>query len=466
MDIISYFKNITLRAAGVDRDLLTLIKDKDISKAKELFEDRSDEVKKAISEYNPESHAIMKRPNKPRKNRNDYVTEKLPRSWQEHINEVELFFLLNNPIKWTCDAKEDAAFGAFSDFLDEHRFNTTMRECKRLAGAETHSAKLYHIFQEDGQPKVRVQVLSKSRGFDLYPLFNQYGQLLAFGVGYYLKVDGKTVEHFDIHTNDVIYRCKKTSVSWDINAVPNPTGKINVVYYRQQKAWRSAQIRIERDEMQDSKSADTNNYFADPVVAATTDVIKSLADPETIGKLIHLQGKDSDFRYIEPPTSNELKESEKKTNRQAILDDTFTPPFDFNSLSGLGMLSGETIRRIMIPGYIKRNRNIEIYDELIDREKNIITAIISKVLDPSISFENVAIKHEFQDPFGESKSVTDIVSAYSAGLLSLESAVKLLGMVDDSNTEVERILEEQKKSKSSEKVLENEISSPSEHDKM
>jgi len=443
VNLVDYFKNIVIRGFGIDRTLLELIRDKDISKAKDLFEDRRKEVEQAIAEYNPETHAIMQRPNKKRKGREDYKTEKLPRSWQEHINEVELFFLLNNPIKWTCEEQDDKGYIAFKDFLTEHRFNSTTRECKRLAGAETHSAKLYHIFQENGKPKVRAQVLSKSNGFDLYPLFNQYEQMIAFGVGYFLKnSNNKTEEYFDIHTPEMIYRCRRASVGWNIEAVNNPTGKINIIYYRQEKAWRSAQPRIERDEMQDSKIADTNNYFADPIAAATADVIKNLADPEQIGKLINLQGKDSDFRYIEPPTSCELRDSEKQTNKEAILADTFTPNFDFKEMLGLGTLSGKAIERIMTVGMIKRNRNIEIYDELIDREKNLIITIIKKVFNQALNFDNLDIKFEFTSPFEEQQNNDSIIRAHGAGLLSTETAVKLLGLVNDSKAEVGRIANE------------------------
>lgn len=439
--IANWFKNRVLRSMGADRDLLQLIRDGDISEAKNLFEDRRQEVEQAILEYNPETHAIMKREDKPRKNREVYRTEKLPRSWQEHINEVELFFLLNNPIKWTCE-NSDSNFATFVDFLNEHRFNSTTRECKRLAGAETHSAKLYHIFQEDGKAQVRAQVLSKSKGYDLYPLFNQYEQMIAFGVGYFLKVQGKSVEHFDIHTPDTIFRCKRASIGWEVVPVVNPTGKINIIYYRQEKAWRGAQPRIERDEMQDSKIADTNNYFADPMAAATVDVIASLADPETVGKLIQLQGKDSHFGYINPPTSSELRDREKETNKEAILADTLTPNFDFKSMMGLGNLSGKAIERVMTIGLIKRNRNIEIYEKLIDREKNLIKAIM-ELLNPGINLDNLKIKFEFTPPFDDVRSTQEIIQAHNAGLISQETAVRLLGMVDNANAEIERLRKQQ-----------------------
>lgn len=438
MTLIDYLKNIFLRSVGADRDLLQLLADGDVSGAKSLFDDHTTDVEQALREYDPASHKIMTRPNKLRKNRDDYTTEKLPRSWQEHINEVELFFLLNNPIKWTLKSDHEEGFELFKKFLNDQRFNSTMREAKRLAGAETQSAKLYHVYRENDEAKCLTMVLSKSKGYDLFPLFNQYGQMLAMGVGYYLKENERTVEHFDIYMADTIYRCKRSTFGWSIEPSQNVTGKINLIYYRQDKAWRNAQVRIERDELLDSKTADINNYFADPMVAATADVIEKLADPETVGKLIHLSSRESDFRYIEPPTSIEMKETEKANNREAILTDTFTPPFDFKSMTNLGNLSGKAIERIMTIGYIKRNRNIEIYDELVDREKNVIIEIL-KVLHPNVNFDGIEIDHKFEDPFMDGLTKEEIMSAHAANLLSTESAVRMLGFVDDTDAELARL---------------------------
>ena len=431
-----------IAGSGVEGKLLAYVVSADIQKAKSLFTDNSDAVMEAITEYDTASHKVMFRKNKQVTGKEPYITEKLPRSWQKHINEVALYFLLNNPIKWTCKSDNDKEFELFNEFLESIRFNTTMRQAKRLAGAETHSAKLYHLYQEDNKPKVKCLVLSKSLGYDLYPMIDQWGTMIAFGVGYFLKEEAVSVEHFDIYTPSVIYRCKKDKGLWSVVPVSNPTGKINIIYYQQSKEWDGSQERIERDEMQDSKSADTNNYFADPIAIVTAGIINSLPDVQSVGKLLQAQSREDSLTYVEPPSSNELKESEKKTNMQAIQTDTFTPPFDFQSLSGLGVLSGEALKKILLPAYIKRNNNIEIYDIAVDREKSVILSVLG-ILYPKkkAAFDSIIIKHEFQEPFNEDKlaTTTMLSNAVSAGIMSVDTAVPLLGLVDDNVAEIARI---------------------------
>lgn len=455
-NIFNYLQNSIKNGLGVERDLYQLIQDRDISRAKQIFQDRDIEVQEAIKEYDPNEHEVMNRRDKPRKGKEPYRVQKLPRSWQRYINEIALFFLLAKPIVWKSlneiEVKEengvksqvaDEAFEAFKDFLKETRFNTTMRQAKRKAGAETESAKVYHLYRdESNKPKVKVLVISASDGYALRPLFDQYRNLIAFGYGYFLKEGNTTVEHFDILTTDIIYRCKKSGIGWEVDVVVNPTGKINVIYYQQPKEWDGAEQRIARDEEVDSKAGDTNNYFADPIAKVTADIIDSMPDQETSGKLVKMQGKDSVFEYVLPPTSSEMKDGEKKVLRESIHQDTFTPDFSFEAMIGRGDLSGDAIKRAMILGYIKRDNRLETYDELVDREKNLILSIMMNVTHIHLrdKLAKLKLEHDFAEPFDEDKYTewSAIGKAFTDGIISLETAVKMMGIANPVE-EIEKI---------------------------
>ncbi|MDR1454755.1 MAG: hypothetical protein LBJ01_03800, partial [Tannerella sp.] len=155
-------KNLWLNTAGAERDLERLIADRDISRAMDLFRNRDTEVMKSIREYRPEHHAVMSRQDKKRKGRKDYVVQKLPRAWQKNINVIAQFFLLNNPIKWTCGNRDETsvkAFDAFREFLEEIRFEVYMRHAKLTAGSETECAKLYHIYRDGKTDELRVKIV-------------------------------------------------------------------------------------------------------------------------------------------------------------------------------------------------------------------------------------------------------------------------------------------------------------------
>ena len=106
----------------------------------------------------------MRRPNKFRKKMSPYISEKLPRNRQDYINEVELFFLLGNPIIWKKISGDDEAYKLFTDFLEEQFYHDNLCQAKRLAGAETESAKLYHITRKNGKINVKT-VIREYAGF-------------------------------------------------------------------------------------------------------------------------------------------------------------------------------------------------------------------------------------------------------------------------------------------------------------
>lgn len=442
--ILTYFRNLTLNSAGVSRDLYQLIQDRDISRALSMMQDRDDEVDQAIKEYNPQTHLVMRRPNKFRKGDDPYITEKLPRSRQRYINEVELFFLLGNDIIWSKKEGDDDAYKLFTDFLSEQHFNSRIRQAKRLAGAETESAMLLHIDRNDdtNEKQAKLVVLARSTGYRLRPLFDQYGNLTAFAYGYVTKERGQSIQHWDFQTPKILAYCRKGALGWETEIYPNPTGKINVIYFQQPKAWDGVEPRIHREEMLDSKTGDTNNYFSDPIATATADVIDAMVDPAKPGKLIQLAGPKSSFSYVNPPQSSQTRADEKRELANSILFDTFTPDFDVEKMRGFGTLSGTAIRNSFILGYIKRENRLETYDELVGRFRNVVLATLAFFHpEKKIAIEQLVVGYEFAEPFTDDKTQRwgGITSLYAGGLVSLETAVTMLALTDAPQEEIEKL---------------------------
>ena len=190
LQIKSLFKNLTLNALGVERDVYKRMEDGDVSSVISMMEEHELEVDNAISEYNPQLHDVMRREDKWIKGEKPYRTEKLPRTRQKYINEVELFFLLGNPIVWKKRTGDDEAFELFKDYLDKIYFNAKMRQCKRLAGSETESAFVFNFSQKDGKMHVDAYVAARSNRYKMRELFDQYGNMVAFAVGYSAKSNG------------------------------------------------------------------------------------------------------------------------------------------------------------------------------------------------------------------------------------------------------------------------------------
>lgn len=457
MGFIQMFTNYLNAVVGRNQEFEELIKAKDISRVKELFTTREALTAEAMKEYDPKQHEIMSRPDKILKNpkgerKGTLKRWKLPINYPQYINEIALVFIYGRPIKWTNQSEgTDKAFSAFQDIIKRTRFDSKVRQCKRLAGAETQSAMLFRVFRNnENKPDCQIRVLAKSKGDEIYARWDMYENLVSFAWGYYVKDSStETSYHFDIFTADVIYRCKRVLTGWEVVEELNPIGKIPVILFQQDKEWKGVEPLIEREEYIGSRTADTNDYFADPMFIVDTDIIKNMPDKNDENKTLISKGKDDVSKaahYLTWDSAPESKQKEIEWLQKHILTKTFTPNIDFESMKGLSNVSGKALKQMMLLADIKAQRHKEVHDELLDRTGNLIIAIIGNVMNIALRGEcnNLVVGHEFQEPFGEDikETIENIAKAKDAEMLSTEGAIELNPLVKDKEQELKRIEKE------------------------
>lgn len=457
------FTNYLNAVVGRNQEFDELIKAKDISRVKSLFQSREELTAEAMSEYDTRLHEINKRKDKIVRNklgqRKGIVKRwKLPLNYPQYINEISVVFIYGRPVKWTLQGdKGDKAFEAFKDVIKRTRFDSKVRQCKRLAGAETQSAMLFRVFRNnEGKPDVQIRVLARSKGDEIYSRWDIYENLVSFAWGYYVKEDSThTVYHFDIFTPEVIYRCKQTMTGWEVTPEENLIGKIPVILFQQEKEWTGVEPLIEREEYIGSRTADTNDYFSDPMFLIHEDIIKNMPEKGDENKTLRIRGNNVDdvskyAKYLTWDSAPESKQKEVDWLQKHILSKTFTPNIDFDNMKGLSNVSGKALKQMMLLADIKASRHKESHDELLDRTSNLILAIIGNVLQVALKSEcdNTVIAHEFQEPFGEDiKEVIDnIAKAKDAEMLSTEGAVELNPIIKDHALEMKRLQKEQEQS--------------------
>lgn len=451
------FKNYVNALTGTNQEFEELLAAKDISGAKDKMVTHQDRALDALREYNTFTHEIMKREDKivTDKKGNFLRKEpvwKLPIPYPVYINEIALVFLYGRPVKWMQVSEgTDDAFAKYLDVIKRTRFNSKIRQCKRMAGAETESAMLFRVYKdEDGNPDVQIRVLAKSKGDEIYTRFDQYENLVSFAWGYYTKETGdKIVYNFDIYTKDVIYRCQKQSIGWEVNEESNFIGKIPVLLFQQEKEWHGVEHLIYREEAIASRTADTNDYFADPIAIMSAEIIKNMPEKKEAAKLLvtnDKDGVDKAARYLTWDNAPQSKKDEIEWLQDQILSKTFTPKIGLDTLKSLSSLSGKALRTVMLLADIKAARRKESHDEMLDRAASLITAIIGNVLDVSLhsQCEKLRVAHEFQEPFGEdvADSIENIVKSIDGGIMSTETGVELNPLVKDSHRETERLAKE------------------------
>lgn len=446
--------------------LESYLNDSDIESAKKMFACHHNEAVEAISQYDTAQHEILKRENKKRRDKEDFITSKLPRAYQRVINQTGTFFMFGNPISLTLgnnpeEAKElEDVFEDFKRFLEEHYFNEMLYDARRITGSETECAKLYSLYKdEDGEVEVICQIKSNGKGDVLYPMFNQYGKMVAFAIGYFLKnVNLDMEEHFDVYTkrkNWKFYRPIGTENAWiKLEEKDNEFQKIPVIYYHHEVDWKGSQERIDKLEWRDSKHSDTVEYFGDPYLVMTADIADNrLSDAKEVGRVMVMENKDGRFEFVTPPDNADMVKNEKDDLKASIDQDTLTPDWSYKSIMGLGTLSGEAMRRANLPGYVKRTQfAVGVYNELIRRDINLVIDILCRYVylkdsEKIKKLRKMKVNFAYTDPFigGIEDNSTEIATLVGAGAMSIHAAVAANRYIEDKQAEEERIWEEKER---------------------
>ena len=453
-------ENTPIFSKGLRAMLERLLLDCDIDKAKRMFSCNRDKALEAIAQYNTETHEIKNRPDKKRVDQDDFPTCKLSCAIQKRTNSVSTHFMFGNKIKFSLANKHSELeelrpyFDKFLDFVDSVYFHERLYKARQIAGSETECAKLYTLYKdEDGKSEVICQIKANSLGDTLYPLFNQYGKMVAFAIGYFLRDEEfRNEEHFDVYTSKKIWKFKKSSTihmkGWEkLECEDNPFQKIPVIYYNHELDWEGAQDKIERLEWIISKNGDTNEYFGNPYLLISPELAENrLADAREVGKVL-VADPEGRFEFVAPPDCGEMIENEKNELNASIERDTLTPDWTYKSIMGLGTLSAKAMRQINISGYVKRDRlAVQVYNELITREINLMLSIMTRYVylddtDTIKGLMRLLVRFAYTDPFAGSldDNSTEVSTYMGAGAMSIESAVKANHYIEDKEAEVERI---------------------------
>jgi SPP1 family phage portal protein len=451
-----------------------LILTADMTKVMNTFYDQNlyKSILDRIKEYDPKQHAIADKIKRPDKIVNDAAgrpksqisVARLPLAIQKKIVRTAVAFLGVPELDSTpAEGKATDLKEVVERVWSANKLDYKFKSIARMTMSEHHAAELWYTTDVDqsywdGYPikvklKISMKILSYENGDTLYPAFDQFDNLIAFGRGYKTRdEDAKEIQHFDIYTDTDIYYSKKdgngvwlfsaNAVDYgaEVVSMKNLLGKIPIIYYRQPRVeWEDVQELIERLETKISNHADTNDYFDSPIIVADGEVT-GFAEKGESGKLLETKNgaKVSYLTWDQAPESTKM---EIENLQKFIYSLTHTPDISFENMKGLGVFSGIALRMLFLDAEIKASEKEEMFGECIQRRINLIKHIISVVDTSYKAALKLDIKPRFNSflPQNIAELVDVLVKAESGGIISQETAVKMNPLVGDPDAELERI---------------------------
>lgn len=385
---------------------------------------------------------------------------RVPLAYQRLIVSRAVAFFFGFPVNYffnSEDKNQQVVFDALERILHDNKEKYFNRGIARELFSYTEVAELWfpvptekehELYGFKSKFKLRVIALKPSDGMNLYPFFDESGDMIAFSRQYIRKENDEDVEYFETYTDESIYKFKKIE-SWEpMEGFPtqNIIGKIPIAYAQQpEPEWSPVQRIIESDEELVSNFSDTNKYHSSPTIAIRGTVL-GFAKKGEAGKVIEM-GAESDAKYLEWSNASESVNTEHRMNREAIFELTQTPDISAHISSGIGNIGVAAQKMLFFDAHLKVMNKEEILGEYLQRRVNIIKAFIANFNIQLKDAAAAAVISPEITPYmmgDQQETVNNVSTAVSGGFMSRKTAIKEAGYVTDPDQELADIMEEEK----------------------
>lgn len=421
-------------------------------------------------EYNPKKHPVMTdttyNSKTDRKGKERKVTRViLP--WQKLAVRRMGALAFGIPVKRVYKTKDDRqkkAAAILESIYKRNHINSVNLERSKFLYASCEVVTIWYTQNVEGGAsyagekapyKLRCKNYSPMKGDQLYPLFDEYDDMIALSVEYTRKEGTVSVTYFDTYTADQHYRWKASGTEWIEDMPPEPIkiGKINGVYgNRELPVWEEQSENVFEAEW-------TYSYNGNYVRKNSRPNWVVFCDPQDKVKI----GQEKDDERL---GRNVLKypanaKAEYKTWDQSIESIKFhTSELKSNFFMGLQLpdmsqesmkqtpMSGEARKMMFLDAQQKVLDESGIWIEYFDRELSVVKAFACKMF-PSyaeafnaLEVENVITPYTIRE---EGERINNYSNATGGkAVMSRRTAISRLGMVDDVDEEIKLIEDEEK----------------------
>lgn len=301
--------------------------------------------------------------------------------------------------------------------------------------------------------KLRCRNFSPMQGDSLYPLFDEYGDMIAMSVGYTRKVGGKTTSFFDTYTAEKHYKWSDNGGGGyelieedDIHVI----GKIPGVYmYRPTPIWEDTSKIVYEMEWAVSRNGNYLRKNSKPLFCVFADeeiAYGQEGNENKEFKTILQYPKGSAAGYVTWAQAVENLKFHITELRQSFFTQLQLPDWSYESMKSTPM-SGESRKQLFIDAQLKVKDESGRLLEFFDREVNVAKAFLKVALGGSYSEAIDALPVEnLITPFTISEEKDTINNLLAANgnkpIISQRESIEQLGWSDDVDKTLQEINEE------------------------
>ena len=308
------------------------------------------------------------------------------------------------------------------------------------------------LYGRESPIKIRCRTFSPMLGDDLYPLFDEYGDMTAMSVGYQRKKGRKNVRFFDTYAATKHIKWSNESGAWlEIENEDITLGKIPAIYsYRPRPIWEDTSNTVFEIEWSLSRNGNYLRENSKPLFCVFADEVVSYGNekkPEQEAKAVMQYPKGSTAAYVTWQQAVENLKFYVSELRNLYFTMLQLPDWSYEKMSQVA-LSGESRKQLFIDAQLKVNDEKGSLIEFFDREVNVIKTFANVIFGESYAADIDALKVEILiTPFSISDEKDDINNLMTANggkpLMSQRESIERYGQSDDVDKTLQEIKEEE-----------------------
>lgn len=372
-------------------------------------------------------------------------------------------FEIGEPITLIADDKNEL-FDSVRTTWKLNRLDNKLQEALKKKKSELESCIIFHI--EDipsnkgwitklfttEKKRIKSNIKTNKDG-RMYPIFDAFGNMIQFVWRFTTKVENNEVDNIWIYTdkNRIVITNEAARTYSVVETKPHGFDRIPVVYFTQETPeWEDVKSIIDRFEVALSKLGGSNDYAGYPLLKLYGEVLsmpdrnddgKTLRFPmkevdDTSGKTIH-----GDAEFLTANNAAESVQLELEKLYSLIHAMSSTPDIAFENLKGLGAMSGIALKLMFLDAIIKAKMNEGENRTMIERCLNIIASGVKTTINTKLSKQDLLVSVQFNSilPNDLKEAVEIATTAVQGGVMSKETAINYLDMVEDKEREISKL---------------------------
>lgn len=419
------------------------------------------------SEYDPTKHPVMNQQLYPDIVRDDGVERvtRITLSFQK-LAAVRMSELCTGiPVKRIYKPENDRqklVAEALEKIFDRNRINSVnTKRCKQLfAGCEIFTLwyaveQRNNLYRFNSLLKLRCRTFSPMLGDELYPFFDEYGDMVAMSIGYSRKVGRKNIQYFDTYTDGEDSRHIKwsnESGEWAIIEDEKTTLlKIPGVYaWRPMPIWEDTSRNVFEMEWSLSRNGNYLRENSKPKFVVCANEVIQYGDEKSSNKEFKTVAQFPTGAKAEYVTWQQATESLKfhiETLRSLYFTQLQLPDWSYEKMSQQA-LSGESRKQMFIDAELKVGDESGDLLEFFDREVNVVKAFLKLMMGAAyhadidaLPVENVITPYRISD---EKEKVETLMTANgNKPIMSQRESIEKYGHSDNVDQTLKEIAEQE-----------------------